>query len=291
MKPVLQSTALLLLTFRELWAKKITLGLLVVSTLVWVMLALALNLDVVEGSLAGLRIFGQDTRATETITHPETGEVIREALTLEGFVLEVEKFVARATYWAGILLGLFATASLLPSLLAPGQVDLLLSKPMSRSRLLTGHLIGVLATMTLLALYLFGMVWLVMSLKTGIWNVRFFMALVVVVGMFGVMYSVIAFVGVTTRSAPLALIIAYGLIFASIILAFTDELLLQISRPWRPVLLGLYHVLPNFGEVTETVAQLSGTDPVTSWYPFFSSLVFGAVLLGGAFFFFHRRDF
>ncbi len=296
----MQTSAILLLTFRELWAKKITVGLLVICTLVWVMLAFALNLDIVEGSLAGMRIFGAEATPTEVVRDPETGEVItnpdtgdalQEIFSLERVVIGVEWVVAALAYWAGILLALFATASLLPSLLEQGRVDLLLSKPMSRARLLVGHLLGVFLTMLVLVLYLFGMVWLVMSWKTGIWHPRFLLSMLVVVGMFGVMYSVVALVGVTARSAPLALLVAYGLMFASWILAAKDQLAPQINPPWRQVFLGFYHVLPNFGEVTTMVWQLTGGEAVASWYPLLSSLLFGAVFFAATFFFFTRRDF
>ncbi len=287
----MQLAAIVLLTFRELWAKKIVIGLLIISTLIWVMLTFALNLDIVEGSLAGVRLFGQDATPGETQVNEDTGEVTRELFSLERIVIEIERFVAAVAYWAGILLALFATATLLPSLLAKGRVDLLLSKPISRAGLLGGHLFGVLLTMVALALYLFGMVWLVMSLKTGIWAFHFFWGMLVVVAMFFVMYSVVTLIGVTTRSAPLALIVTYGLIIASLIFTGKDQLVPQINPPWRQVFLGFYHVLPNFGEVTMVVLKLTGNEAVTSWYPFFSSILFGAVLFAAAFFFFNRRDF
>ena len=296
----MQISAILLLTYRELWAKKITIGLFVICTLVWTMLAFALNLDIVEGSLAGMRIFGaeatpdevvRDPDTGEALTNPETGDVITQILSLERVVIEIERIVGVLAYWAGILLALFATASLLPSLLEQGRVDLLLSKPLGRVRLLCGHLLGVFLTMLGIALYLFGMVWLVMSWKTGIWNPWFFQTMFVVVAMFGVMYSVVALIGVTARSAPLALLVSYGLMFASWILTAKDELAPQINPPWRQVFLGFYHVLPNFGEVTVLVVKLTGGQVVESWYPFLSSLAFGAVLFAATFFFFTRRDF
>ena len=296
----MQTYAILLLTFRELWAKKITIGLLVICTLVWVMLAFALNLDIVEGSLAGMRIFGAEATPTEVVRDPETGEVItnpdtgealQEIFSLERVVIEVERVVAGLAYWAGILMALFATSSLLPSLLEQGRVDLLLSKPISRARLLGGHLLGVFLTMLVLVLYLFGMVWLVMSWKTGIWHPRFMQTMLVVVSMFGVMYSVVALVGVTARSAPLALLVAYGLMFASLILAAKDQLAPQINPPWRQVFLGFYHVLPNFGEVTVMVVKLTGGEAVASWYPLVSSLLVGAVFFAATFYFFTHRDF
>lgn len=287
----MQTAAMLRLTLYELWAKKITIGLFLVSTLVWVMLLFALNLDIVDGVLVGLSIFGQDSKATETITNPETGEVVREALSLDQIVLQVESFVSGAAYWAGTLLGLFATASLLPSLLERGRGDLLLSKPISRTRILSAHVLGVWLTVLVLAVYLLGMVWIIMSLKSGIWHGPFLLAIPLVVCMFGVMYSVVTLISVTTRSASLALIVAYGLIFASLILVAKDELAPQITLPWRYIFLSFYHTLPKFGEVTQTVTQLAGAKPVASWYPFASSLLFGIVMYAAAFISFKRRDF
>ncbi|MGM0705135.1 MAG: ABC transporter permease, partial [Bacteroidota bacterium] len=94
MQPTL---GLIYLTFRELWAKKIVLGLFVMSSLILVMVAFALNLDVVDGSLSGLRLFGQSPDGM--------GD-----LSLERLVFGVEAAVAGAAYWIGILLALFATA-------------------------------------------------------------------------------------------------------------------------------------------------------------------------------------
>ena len=287
----MQLAAIVLLTFRELWAKKIVIGLFIISTLIWLMLTFALNLDIVEGSLAGIRLFGQDATPSERTVDEQTGEEASEIFSLERVVVEVERVVAGVAYWAGILLALFATATLLPSLLAKGRVDLLLSKPISRSALLGGHLFGVMLAMAVLGLYLFGMVWLVMSLKSGIWSFGFFWSLLILIVMFGVMYSVVALIGVTTRSAPLALIVTYGLVIASMIFIGKDQLVPQINPPWRQVFLGFYHALPNFGEVTQVVVKLTGNEAVTSWYPFLSSLLFGAVIFAAAFYFFNRRDF
>ncbi len=282
-------TGVLLLTLRELTAKKVTLGLFIVSTLVWVMLGFALNLDIVDGSLAGLRIFGQDASLPDVEGQDAGGG--GQIPLLERMVIGVEKFVAGASYWMGILLALFATAPLINSLLERGRVDLLLSKPVSRLSLLGSHLLGVLTVVVTLAIYLMGMVWLVMSLKTGIWNVRFLSAILMVVTMFTVMYSVIVLVGVSTQSTALSLIVTYGLIFCSIIFLFKDQLAPQINLPWRHVYLALYHVLPNFAEVTQPVVQLAGGEPVQSWYVLWSSVAFGAAIYALAAIRFARRDF
>ncbi len=119
----------------------------------------------------------------------------------------------------------------------------------------------------------------------------FYTAILMVVLMFAVMYSVVLLLGVTTQSTALSLIVTYGLIFCSLIFAAKDQLTMQINPPWRQVYVSLYHVFPNFAEVTESVVQLAGGEVVESWYPLVSSLLFGAAVYALAFFQFNRKDF
>lgn len=276
---------LLLLTFRELWAKKIVLGLFIVSSLVLLMVTFALNLDVVEGSLEGLRLFGQD---------PQSGSEApggASDFSLTRVVVAVESVVAGAAYWVGILLALFASAGLFSDVQAPGRVELLLSKPISRVQVLTGHVLGVWAAIAVLTLYLMGGTWLIMSLKSGVWNPRFLLSIGVVIGMFGVMYAVIMLMGVWTQSTALALIVTYGLIFVSMVLAGANEIAALLGPIAEPVFWSLYYVLPNFTEVTGLVTSLAKNEVPGSWSPLFSSLLFGGAVYGLTGYWFVQRDF
>lgn len=281
MRPLL---GLLLLTFRELWAKKIVLGLFVISSLVLLMVAFALNLDVVEGSLEGLRLFGQEA---------ETGEMEEEAppLTLTRVVVAVESVVAGAAYWVGILLALFASAPLFSDLQAAGRVELLLSKPVSRLQVVGGHILGVWAAIAVLTLYLLGGVWLIMSIKSGIWHPRFLLSILIVTAMFAVMYAAMMLASVWTQSTALALIVSYGLIFVSMVLAGGEAVASLLGPVGRPIFWGLYHALPNFTEVTQIVTRLAEEEAVSTWYPLVSSLLFGGAAYGITGYWFTRRDF
>lgn len=282
-------TGVFLLTLRELRAKKIVLGLFGVATLVWVVLALALQLDVVEGSLAGVRLFGNE--ATMDGGPDSADELPFGDSLLESFVFGAEMFAAGAAYWVGILLALFATGGLVASMLDRGQVDLLLAKPLSRAQLLGGRLLGVSAVMLALLVYLLGMVWLVMSLKTGVWNPQFLLAIGAVFLMFMVLYGLIAVTSVWTGSAPLSLILTFGLLFSTLILAI-GPLREQIRQPGRAIVQGLYTILPKFVDVgAYIVPQLVTGEPVASWMPLVSSLAFGALAYAGAFWLFRRKDF
>lgn len=278
-------SGLLLLTFRELWAKKVVLGLFVISSLVLLVVAFALNLDVVEGSLEGLRLFGQEAQ-------PENlDEEASSQFTLTNVVVAVEAVVAGAAYWIGILLALFASAPLFSDQQKAGRIELLLSKPMSRLQVIVGHVLGVWTAVSALVVYLMGGVWLIMSLKSGVWNPRFLLSILIVIGMFAVMYAAVMIMSVWTQSTALALIVSYGLIFVSLVLAGSESLASLLGDVGRPVFWGLYHVLPNFTEVTEIVTKLANDTVISSWYPLFSSLLFGAVVYVLAGYWFIRRDF
>jgi len=275
---------LFLLTARELWAKKIVLGLFVVSSLVLVAITFALNLEVVEGSLEGLRLFGEQSS-------PDGPPQTSPQLSLTRVVVAVEAIVAGAAYWIGILLSLFASAGLFSDLQAPGRVELLLAKPICRLRVLFGHVLGVLAAIASLVVYLMGGTWLIMSLKSGVWNPRFLLSIVIVIGMFGVMYAAILLMSVWTRSTALSLIVAYGLIFVSLVMAGSTQIAPMLGPVGEPVFWGLYHVLPNFAEVTEVVTALAKGVAVGSWYPLVSSLLFAGATYALVGYAFARRDF
>lgn len=281
MRPLL---ALVLVTFRELWARKIVLGLFVISSLVLLAVTFALNLNVVEGSLASMRLFGQEAT-------PEDMGKDAPQMTLSNVVIAVESVVAGVAYWVGILLALFASASLFPELQSDGRVELLLSKPIGRVRALLGHVLGVWSAVAVLTLYLLGGVWIIMSLKTGIWNPRFLLSILLVIGMFAVMYGAVTLMGVWTESTALGLIVSYGLIFVSIVLAAADQISPTLGPVGRPVFWGLYHTLPNFTGVTKIVSTLAEGSAVSSWYPFVSSLLFGGAAYGVTGYWFARRDF
>ena len=190
------------------------------------------------------------------------------------------------------------------SLVEPGQADLLVSKPLSRSAVLAGRLGGVGAVTFALVAYLLGAVWLVMSLKTGIWNPRFLLAIGVVWAMFAVLYGVVTLVSVWSGSGALALIATLGLVVVTLVLAIPN-LALSVNALVRPVIETLYVVLPRFGSVGTTLvpglasggaglpgaAQPDSPGLVASLMPLLTSLLFGAACYGGAFALFNRRDY
>ena len=154
-----------------------------------------------------------------------------------------------------------------------------------------GHIVGVWLVVFLLSAYLIGGVWLVIAYKTGIWQFEFLLAIPTITIMFAVVFSIVLTTSVASRSTGLALVLAYGAIFVSAVLMARDEIVPQLSDFWGSLFIGMYHVLPNYFEVMQIMAQLASKDPVTTYYPLISSVIFGVVIYVFGFVIFSRRDF
>ena len=222
---------------------------------------------------------------------PASGEMVRETLSLDQFVLGINQLVFGAAYFFGTLLGLFATVPLISGFLEKGRIDLLLSKPVHRASLYVGHLAGVWLTVLTLTTYLIGAIWIVISVKTGLWIPKFLIAIPVITVMFAVLYSAVVAFGIWTRSPGLALVVAYGLAFFSFFLALKEQILPVLGSASAAVFSTFYHVFPNYIEVVKLMAQLGSGGHVESWYPLYSSVLFGITLYGFGLVLFTKKDF
>lgn len=110
----------------------------------------------------------------------------------------------------GIIIGLIVTASFVPQMLQKGQIDFLLSRPISRGRLLLAKYFGGLFFIVVLAGVLLGGVWLALSIRSGYWSAWPLLTIPVVVYFFAVLYAFSVFMGFTTRSTV-------AVIFASLL--------------------------------------------------------------------------
>ena len=117
--------ALVLDTFRESLSRKIFWGFFGCSTVLMLLFLLVLNIDIVEGGVAAVKIFGQDFNGGQGV---EIGAVVNAVL----------GGVAVFLFTAGLFFAVFASAGLIPTVFEPGRIELLLSKPVSRTHLLLG---------------------------------------------------------------------------------------------------------------------------------------------------------
>ena len=272
----IQTLALIRDTFREALARKIFWGLFGLSTALILFLMFLLRIDIVEGGTATLTMFGRDGRQME----------------VDRLVRGVHGAIATFLYSFGMFLALFASAGLVPSLLEPGRIELLLSKPVARWHLLLGRYLGNVIIVLANSIWLVGSVWLIFGIKTGVWATQFLLAIAATIFLYSVLLTVVFLIGVLFESTALATMVPVALMIMSPILAQEKTVVKLLSSEWsRTVWKALYHALPKVFDIGRMTLNLVRQEPVESWLPVATSAVFGVVVLSFALWHFERRDF
>ena len=264
-------------TFREAFARKIFWGLFGLSTLMILFFLFLLNIDIVEGAMATVTLFGRTVSRVRDV---------------EKWVRGTYAAIATFLYTWGMLLAVFASAGLTPSILEPGRIELLVSKPVSRVHILLGRYTGNVLVVSCNVIYLVVGVWLILGVKTGIWSGNFLYSIATTIFVFAVLLTVVVLIGVLFESAALAIMVTVALMVMSPILAQTATMLKLLSSEWsRDIWRALYYTTPKVYDMGRLTLDLIQRNPVQPWAPIWTSALFGAVMLGTAVIVFQRRDF
>ena len=273
--------------FREASARWTLLAYFALSSLFILTFALAVNLDIVDGALAGARLFGK------------TVDLGGEKVDMDRLVLGFETGFSGFLYMLGTFLALFATAHLVPRLQEKGTIDLYLSRPVGRTKLLLSRYCGGLLLAAANLLYLFGAIWLIVVWKTGIAHPRFFLGGVVILFGIAAMLALAFLIGVVTSSTAVSLMVTYAIFFFAALLSAREKIAAAVSSEWSAGLIrALYWIFPKTAELGRaTVALVSGGETfqrlgqIDTLAVFGSTGLFGLVALGLAAWRFSRKDF
>jgi ABC-type transport system involved in multi-copper enzyme maturation permease subunit len=269
--------ALIADTFQEARARWLFLGLFALSTLLILIFLFALQIDLAAGAISLLGL-------------PTT---VRRIYSIEKFVNVSYSWVSIALYVWGTFLAVFASAGLIPSVLEPGRISLLLSKPIGRTTLLMGRYLGNLLVVALNHIYLVLCVWLILALKTNIWERRFLLAIPVSIFIFAVLLCVVVFVGVISESAAVSVMTPVALSLLSALLAQHEIVVKLLDSEWaRRVWMVLYWILPKVFDLGNAMRQSILMDRQAAWFmPILTSSAFGLAVLSSAIYMFRKRDF
>jgi ABC-type transport system involved in multi-copper enzyme maturation permease subunit len=263
-------------TFREALARKIFWGLFAISTLMILFFLFIVQIDIVQGGMATVTRFGGQTR------NIEAAQMVRG----------VYGAIATFLYTFGMFLAVFASSGLIPSVLEPGRIELLLSKPLSRTHILLGRYVGNVLVVLANSAYLVLGVWIILGFKTGIWSPVFLVAIATTTFIFAVLLSVVVLIGVLFESAALSTMVAVALMILSPILAQTSLMMRLLSSEWsRDLWRGLYYVFPKVWELGKITLDAIRFGTFEGTMPIWTSALFGLAMMGAALGVFARRDF
>ena len=195
----------------------------------------------------------------------------------------------------GLLLAIFSSASFIPVMLEKGNIDLLLSKPISRAQLLLGKYFGVVLFVFLnIFFFVFG-VWLIISIKFGYWDASFLTLTFVITFAFAVLYALIVLFGVITKNSILGMMIAYliFLIVSPLLLLYKEKLNEFVtSEIIDSILDGFYFIVPQTAELMGRIMiDLAMGKGITDFQPIITSFLFLILTLAFSVSLFRRKDF
>jgi ABC-type transport system involved in multi-copper enzyme maturation permease subunit len=273
---MIATLALIRDTFREAFARRIFWGFAGCCTALLAFLIFIMRIDVVAGALATVTLFGRAMPTTD----------------VQDLVHQTQSVIAMAMYFFGMALSVFASAGLVASIFEPGRIELLLSKPVSRTRILLGRYVGNLLVVSANIVYLIAGSWIIFGLKTGVWGLGFLYSSLFTIFIFAVLLAVIVLVGVLWESAAVAIMTSFAIMFVTPILAQRQTIERLLSSDWsRQVVKVLYYVLPKTSDISVMIRHIILDQPIGSWMPVWSTALFGALVLGAGVIRFRRRTF
>jgi ABC-type transport system involved in multi-copper enzyme maturation permease subunit len=180
-------------------------------------------------------------------------------------------------------------------MLEKGNIDLLLSKPISRAQLLLGKFLGGLLVVFINVAFLIIGIWFVISIRFASFDFTFLSVILSVTFTFAVLYSLIVLLGVITQGSVLGMMSAYFifLILSPLLYAGTTQFDEMIQTGFLKSIIEIfYYIIPKtselMGEVTMNLALGNG---ITDSQPVLTSLAFMAAAMAYAVFIFNKKDF
>jgi len=256
------------------------------STIFIIVFASAINLDIVDGALAGAKLFGKEVDMNDSIS-------------IEKLVLGFESGFSVFLYIICTFMAIFATAHLVPRMLDKGTVDLYLSRPVSRVKLLLSRYVAGLILSASNLIYLIGTVWLIVVWKTGVIHGRFLLGGLIIFLVIAVLLAFAFLVGVMTSSTAVSIMTTFGIFFFGLAMAGHEKYAAAVSKDWQAWLIEtLYWIFPKTAEMGQAVfAFVGGSEMpervlrVLTPAPFLTTAAFGAACLVLASWLFTRKEF
>ena len=273
--------------FREAAARWTLVTYFLLSTMFVLIFAAAVNLDVVDGALAGAKLFGKDVHVNDSVS-------------IENVVTVFESGFASTLYYLSTLLAVFATAHLVPRMQEKGTIDLYLSRPVARAKLLFSRYAAGLLLAASNIVYLLGAMWLIILWKTHVAHPRFLLAGAIILLVTAALLAFSFLVGVVTSSTAVSIMMTYGIYLFSALLVPYRKYAAAVSYEWEAFLIkALYWVIPkaaSLGVAAGAFVSGSGKLPtelqrMLTIGPFLSTALFAAGCLALAAWLFQRKEF
>lgn len=200
--------------------------------------------------------------------------------------------VTEITYIFFLLYFIVATAGIMIERTERGSIEMFLSKPFSRRDIVIGSVFGVIVLVSVLSLYLIFGIWVVWSLRTGVWNLSFFAQIGSLLFGFATLYCFVVLSGILVHNvAAIVFVWCAYVMFGSLLLDARSWMLYPMieSSIVNAALDVLYFVLPQLSAISATF-NILGAGQVPSFLPVITSCLVACLALLLAIFVLERKD-
>jgi len=261
--------------------RKWFLALFAAITLVLLVLGFSLQLDVVDGAIAGSKLFGAVFSKDIVSAHK-----VMNALYLG---------TAYASFYGGAFFLAIACSDFAPELLAPGRIEHLLSLPVARWQLLFGTFVGVVTLAALGTLYGAGGLTVLLGVKTGVWNVKLLLGSAVGWVGFCALYAVMLTSTFFVRSAALSGALGVVTLILGVVASFRESIAVAMNPGLGRTLFSWAMLpIPRLGTLATVSADLAASTPIDTNMVsrlLVGCFIFSGALLSVAAWRFERKDF
>lgn len=266
--------ALITNTLREAIQKKFILIIFGVISLLLILFLSFMSLDSVDDMNNFMMSFGEDSFKDAVVSFENL-------------------LISSVSFNVVFILLIILVSSFIPSMLEKGNIDLLISKPISRSNIILGKFIATNLIIFAILTYLIGCIWLMVSLKTGVWHFPFLYSIIGFTLIFAILYSLILLTGLISQSTIISILVNVLLFFPITGLLSTREGMYTMvtSKPVQGVVDFFYYVLPKPWDIHDMVLKIIAGQPVESWQPLITSLIFMFAMLSLSIYYFKKKDY
>ncbi len=271
-------------TFIESFSKFTFVVIFIISNLIILFFLFIFDIDIVENSIAILH-FVEKTSSDQIVA----------------IFNNIKAIVAIVVFYLVLLLSIIGSADLIPNMLKKGYVDLYLSKPISRTHLLISKFFGGLSIVVVNVLYVFICLYLILSIKAGIWDVGFLYAGLYIILIFAVYYAFMMFLGLLTRNTIIIILVTYLIGIIDLISSVTILANMSggvISEYFMSNYKGVYYtfsslswILPNHVFSSAFIYNYIVKDEITFLSQILSTVIFGLIFIISSLIIFRKKDF
>lgn len=263
---------------REAFSRKIVLGVLILGLL-------AIGLNILFGSQSAQRITDAQAMLRD---FPDIGGLTLKQLSMEWYNLNLI-----ALFYPSIIIGVFVTASIIPTMLERGLIELYLSKPISRLTLLGSKLLGGIVLYGGLMSTILIAVWCVVGIYSGVWNPDFLLLIPTTIFCFAAVFCFTSLMALLTRSAAVGIMVVYVMLALSALLYSRESTFYTFitSDFGRSIVDAFYWVFPHIEGMLDNLSLFLNGESTDPFIPIAQICAFLVVNLASCLLVFKRKEF